>query len=605
MTSANRLIIPPVVFVSYSHRDNPLLDRLLKKMGPFLKDGVVSSIVWDKDFVAGMDWTEQTNEAIDRADIIIAVVTPNYLASPNCMNEVDYADSIQSMRNRAIIPLIFENCDWKATALGKYHSIPAHSDRQIGLQTNNNRAWGKYLSELLETISKIGEQKYQAALQTPINGVYVAPNARNVDKRGLERKSKIEETMELYASEILIYRLLRDTVFLPFILIYRLVKLILSWASGFEFHRLAFYLVGAALCAIAGVILLAGQPYSPPSKLQGDESRDQVPIAVPQSFDIISLATPASRATVDLYIAAPWNDLGFHKSTNNTKVLLSAAAEACHMKCQPALLSTSPGVSGMVENHLEHIRKGGSHPLFITPSNQSLRFLRAKLGHAKVLFLGNESEVLPEFRGTIPFSGMGIPEELALFHSLVGTHGLEDKLTGDVIVVRTSDYDDRSLLYFREIEHRQPRGLRLVLRDEFYKLGGPPADVVIFDAIRPEDVRALRAPVTKENAVLISMSPDTNATARAAAKKLPGSVVFHMIGRDNINNRNLAQQLLDGQECNISCWIDWHIAEFASALVSNGGRMEFSLDSAAPQLERFLAMKTTGTNSTLVELPGK
>ena len=90
---------PTRVFISYARRDGATLAERLR--ADLSKKGLV---VWQDihGIPGGSEWTAKIVEALDNADVVLAILTPGYQESPNCRAEEDGA----SKRKKRIIPLL-------------------------------------------------------------------------------------------------------------------------------------------------------------------------------------------------------------------------------------------------------------------------------------------------------------------------------------------------------------------------------------------------------------------------------------------------------------------------------------------------------------------
>lgn len=86
------------VFISYSREDVAFAKRLYAALAEAGQD------VWldAEDLPSGMHWLTGVERAIERADVLAFVISPDSLMSERCMQEIEYA----SAQRKRIIPVI-------------------------------------------------------------------------------------------------------------------------------------------------------------------------------------------------------------------------------------------------------------------------------------------------------------------------------------------------------------------------------------------------------------------------------------------------------------------------------------------------------------------
>jgi hypothetical protein len=76
----------PRVFLSYSHRDEPILEALLPYLATLEREGLVA--VWsDRQIQGGERWREAIDTALDAATIAVLLISQEFLASPFVRDE--------------------------------------------------------------------------------------------------------------------------------------------------------------------------------------------------------------------------------------------------------------------------------------------------------------------------------------------------------------------------------------------------------------------------------------------------------------------------------------------------------------------------------------
>lgn len=101
------------IFISYSHKDSKYLkkDSLLGFLSGLEHEGF--EFWYDERINAGELWDERIKEEIDRADIVLVLVSQWFLNSPYCKNiEVKRFLERQTDRGLKIFPVILSPCAW-------------------------------------------------------------------------------------------------------------------------------------------------------------------------------------------------------------------------------------------------------------------------------------------------------------------------------------------------------------------------------------------------------------------------------------------------------------------------------------------------------------
>ena len=111
------------------------------------RDGTVSGW-YDRDINAGGRLDEEIQRELENTDIFLACASPNYIASNYCFDrELTAALEREERGEVAIVPVIFEPCDWLSTRLRKFKALPKDG-RAISEFTNQNVAFLEVANEL-------------------------------------------------------------------------------------------------------------------------------------------------------------------------------------------------------------------------------------------------------------------------------------------------------------------------------------------------------------------------------------------------------------------------------------------------------------------------
>ncbi|MEY3761099.1 MAG: hypothetical protein RIR39_2590 [Pseudomonadota bacterium] len=107
------------VFLSYSHVDENYRNELQKHLMSLQHQGIVES--WhDRRIVAGEEWAGCIDDELRRADIILLLVSCDFIASRYCYElEMTEALARHESRQAVVIPVILRPCHWEGLPFGK------------------------------------------------------------------------------------------------------------------------------------------------------------------------------------------------------------------------------------------------------------------------------------------------------------------------------------------------------------------------------------------------------------------------------------------------------------------------------------------------------
>ena len=113
-----------VIFFSYSHVDEELRDQLEKHLAILKRQGVIETF-HDRRIPAGNDLDRSISTELERADVILLLVSPDFLASAYCYDiEMQRALERHSRGEARVIPIILRHCDWHSAPFGMLLAAP-------------------------------------------------------------------------------------------------------------------------------------------------------------------------------------------------------------------------------------------------------------------------------------------------------------------------------------------------------------------------------------------------------------------------------------------------------------------------------------------------
>jgi hypothetical protein len=112
------------VFFSYSHKDEALRDQLETHLAMLKNQGLIES--WhDRRIIAGSDLDEAIFKELEDADVILLLISADFLASTYCFSrEMARAMERHAATEARVIPVILRACDWSGAPFGKLMAVP-------------------------------------------------------------------------------------------------------------------------------------------------------------------------------------------------------------------------------------------------------------------------------------------------------------------------------------------------------------------------------------------------------------------------------------------------------------------------------------------------
>lgn len=112
------------VFFSYSHKDEPLRDELETHLKLLQRQGIIST--WhDRKFLPGGEWDHEIDHHLERAKIILLLVSADFIASNYCWDtEIKMAMQRHNSGETTVIPVLIRSCDWDSAPFAKLQGFP-------------------------------------------------------------------------------------------------------------------------------------------------------------------------------------------------------------------------------------------------------------------------------------------------------------------------------------------------------------------------------------------------------------------------------------------------------------------------------------------------
>ena len=114
----------PSLFFSYSHSDEALRDQLETQLAMLKHQGIIEA--WhDRCIGAGQAIDQAIDERINRDEIILLLISSDFIASNYCYNiEMKRAMERHEAGEAIVIPVILRACEWHQAPFGKLLATP-------------------------------------------------------------------------------------------------------------------------------------------------------------------------------------------------------------------------------------------------------------------------------------------------------------------------------------------------------------------------------------------------------------------------------------------------------------------------------------------------
>ena len=115
------------IFFSYAHEDEALRNELAKQLKLMKRQGLINEW-YDRDIDAGTEWKQVIDEHLNTAQVILLLVSPDFLDSDYCYEtEMKRAMERHEAREARVIPVILRSCDWYSAPFGKLQALPRNA----------------------------------------------------------------------------------------------------------------------------------------------------------------------------------------------------------------------------------------------------------------------------------------------------------------------------------------------------------------------------------------------------------------------------------------------------------------------------------------------
>jgi len=146
---------PVHIFVSYSSEDIAYKNELLKHLMSLVR--LKKARIWhDRDIEAGAEWEQEIFENLDRADIVLCLISSSFIASEFCYEkELKSALKAHDANEKLVIPLRIRKCSGKNLPISKLEGVPKNWLKGV----NDDSGWTEIAERIESKIESLQKRK--------------------------------------------------------------------------------------------------------------------------------------------------------------------------------------------------------------------------------------------------------------------------------------------------------------------------------------------------------------------------------------------------------------------------------------------------------------
>src|SRR6266571_2896146 len=168
---------PVEVFYSYAHKDEPFRAELENHLSLLRRQGLIT--VWhDRHILPGTHWAQAIDEHLERASIILLLISADFLASDYCYGvEMKRVLERHQANEARVIPILLRSVDWKDAPFAYLQALPTDA-KPISTWRNRDAAFTDIaagIRRVIEDLSSLAASAPRAALPP----VWNVPYSRN------------------------------------------------------------------------------------------------------------------------------------------------------------------------------------------------------------------------------------------------------------------------------------------------------------------------------------------------------------------------------------------------------------------------------------------
>ncbi len=160
-------LAPIRVFFSFAHQDDAYRIQLEKHLSLLRRQRLIAPWSFRK-ILGGEDFAEVIDDQLARADLVLLLVSADFLASDYCFEiEMQTALRRHEAGKARVVPVLIRDCDWQSAPFAHLQGLPT-GFRPVGSWPEQDEAWADVARGLRKVV--VERQGIEAARPAPATG---------------------------------------------------------------------------------------------------------------------------------------------------------------------------------------------------------------------------------------------------------------------------------------------------------------------------------------------------------------------------------------------------------------------------------------------------
>ncbi len=163
------------LFYSYSHQDEAYRNKLEICLSTLKREQVIAE--WhDRKIIPGQQWVVQIDQHLETADIILLLISPDFIASKYCYeNEMNRALERQRLGLAKVVTVIVRPTDWQHLPFAKLQVLPKNG-KPVTTWVNEDEAYLDIALGIRETIEAMQASPTNSPNTDGLGEIVPSPN---------------------------------------------------------------------------------------------------------------------------------------------------------------------------------------------------------------------------------------------------------------------------------------------------------------------------------------------------------------------------------------------------------------------------------------------